>query len=107
MKDILYYILAAFFEIFGCYSFWLYFKASKGVFWLVLGTASLISFAYVLTRVESEFAGKAYAIYGGIYIFSSLIWLIFVEKQMPSRYDLLGASVSIFGALIILANIKN
>ena len=33
---------------------------------------SLIAFAYLLTLVETEAAGRAYATYGGIYIVASL-----------------------------------
>jgi small multidrug resistance family-3 protein len=31
-------------------------------------------FAYLLTLVESDAAGRTYAAYGGIYIASSLLW---------------------------------
>ena len=47
-------------------------------------------------------AGRAYAAYGGIYIAASLAWLWAVEKQMPDRWDLMGAAVCIAGAAIIL-----
>jgi small multidrug resistance family-3 protein len=43
--------------------------------WLAVGMASLIAFAWLLTRVEVEAAGRAYAIYGGIYITASFLWL--------------------------------
>jgi small multidrug resistance family-3 protein len=38
----------------------------------VLGIASLVGFALALTRVDSAFASRAYAAYGGIYIAASL-----------------------------------
>ncbi|WP_230057010.1 hypothetical protein [Campylobacter suis] len=63
---------------------------------------SLVLFASVLTRVESEFAGRAYAAYGGIYIICSLLWLNFVEKQAFTRYDLLGSLIALIGAIIII-----
>jgi small multidrug resistance family-3 protein len=68
----------------------------------VLGVVSLIAFAFALTRVDSEFAGRAYAAYGGIYIAASLLWLWFIEGQAPTRTDLLGAVLAISGALIII-----
>ena len=40
----------------------------KSVLFLGLGGALLALFAYILTRVNLDFAGRAYAIYGGIYI---------------------------------------
>ena len=96
------YILAAFFEILGCYSFWSFFKLGKSSLWLFVGMTSLAIFAYLLTKVNLEFAGRAYAIYGGIYIVSSLFWLYFVEKQSFNKWDLIGAGICILGASVIL-----
>lgn len=108
LVDIGLYCLAAFFEIFGCFSFWMVFKLEKSYGWLGLGVVSLMMFAWVLTRVDSDFAGRAYAIYGGIYIAASLLWLLKVEKMSLSVWDMVGVSVSIIGALIIIiGNIKN
>ncbi|MGG7048501.1 MULTISPECIES: YnfA family protein [unclassified Campylobacter] len=102
LGEILFYIAAGFFEILGCFMFWEYFKNDKPTWYLGVGIISLILFASVLTRVESEFAGRAYAAYGGIYIICSLLWLNFVEKQAFTRYDLLGSLVALIGAIIII-----
>ena len=75
------FFIAAFFEIFGCFAFWLYFRLEKTPLWLILGVVSLAIFAYVLTKIDVEHAGRVYAIYGGIYIFASLLWLVLVEKE--------------------------
>lgn len=96
------YFLAAFFEILGCYSFWMVFKLQKTSLWLILGIISLIAFAYLLTKVNLEFAGRAYAIYGGIYIISSLSWLFFVEKQSFNKFDIIGSIILFIGIIIIL-----
>ena len=66
-------------------------RRGGGLFVVLLGIASLIAFAFVLTRVDSAFAGRAYAAYGGIYIAASLVWLWAVEGQAPTRTDLIGA----------------
>lgn len=63
---------------------------------------SLGFFAYFLTRIDSNHAGRAYAAYGGFYIVSSLMWLWIVEKARPDRWDLLGASLCVIGSLVIL-----
>jgi len=102
MKDIAVFIVSAFFEIFGCFAFWSYIRMHKSPFWLIPGIISLILFAFMLTKVHSEFAGRAFAIYGGIYIVSALLWLFLVEKNIPDRWDMVGASLSISGAMIIL-----
>ncbi len=102
MKDILIFILAAFFEIFGCFTFWCYFRLNKSIYWLLPGVISLILFAYVLTKIQTEFASRAYAIYGGIYIVASMSWLYFVENSTPDKWDITGACICITGALVIL-----
>lgn len=95
--------LAALFEIAGCYAFWTWAHGRGSPLVLVLGVGSLICFAGALTRVDSTFAGRAYAAYGGIYIGASLLWLWAAEGQRPTATDLLGAALAIAGALIILA----
>jgi small multidrug resistance family-3 protein len=62
----------------------------------------LVAFALALTRVDSVFAGRAYAAYGGIYIGASLVWLWLAEGQRPNSTDLLGAGIAIVGALVII-----
>jgi small multidrug resistance family-3 protein len=95
--------LAAVFEIAGCFAFWLWVRRGATPLVIVLGIASLIGFALALTRVDSTFAGRAYAAYGGIYIAASLVWLWIVEGQTPTRTDLVGAALAIAGALVIVS----
>lgn len=53
--------------------------------------------------MDTEFAGRAYAAYGGIYIALALMWLWLAEGQRPTLTDVLGAAVALAGALIILS----
>jgi small multidrug resistance family-3 protein len=94
--------LAACLEIAGCFAFWHWARRGGGSLVVVLGVAALIAFAFTLTRVDSAFAGRAYAAYGGIYIAASLSWLWLVEQQPPTRTDLIGAGLAIAGAVIII-----
>lgn len=102
MKSILYFCLAAFFEIAGCFAFWAWLRQDRSAWWLAPGVLGLLAFAYLLTRVEVAFAGRAYAAYGGIYIAASLLWMWTVEKTTPDRYDLLGAALCLVGTSVIL-----
>ena len=102
MFTALVYIAAAIAEIAGCFAFWAVFRLGKPVFWLVPGLVSLIAFAYLLTLVETAFAGRAYAAYGGVYIAASLLWLWAVEGARPDRFDALGSAICIAGAAVIL-----
>ena len=59
------YLIAAFAEIAGCFAFWAWARLHKSVLWLIPGLASLALFAWVLTHADSALAGRAYAAYGG------------------------------------------
>lgn len=96
------YVGAAFAEIAGCFAFWAWLRLDRSPLWLVPGLVALALFAFLLTRVDLAFAGRAYAAYGGIYVTASVAWLWAVEGQVPDRWDLVGAAVCILGAAIIL-----
>ena len=68
----------------------------------VPGVAALALFAWLLTRIEVDAAGRAYAAYGGIYIAATIVWLWAVEQTRPDRWDIIGALVCLVGAGIIL-----
>ncbi len=93
---------AALAEIAGCFAFWAWLRLGKPIWWLVPGCASLVLFAWLLTLVDSDAAGRAYAAYGGIYITSALLWLWIVEGVRPDRWDLGGALLCLAGAAVIL-----
>lgn len=100
------YLLAALGEIGGCFAFWQVMRAGASPLWLLLGLGSLAGFAWMLTRVDANQAGRAFAAYGGVYIASSLAWLWAVEGSMPTRWDVAGGAVSLLGAGIILAGAR-
>jgi small multidrug resistance family-3 protein len=101
--NLAFFSLAAFLEIAGCFAFWHWIRRGGTPYVVILGIASLIGFAVTLTRLDSAFAGRAYAAYGGIYIAASLLWLWLVEGQAPTRTDILGACMAIAGALVIIS----
>jgi small multidrug resistance family-3 protein len=96
------YIAAAFAEIAGCFAFWAWLKLDKSAWWILPGMAALALFAYLLTLVEAEHAGRAYAAYGAVYIVAALGWLWIIEGAKPDRWDVIGASICLVGAGVIL-----
>lgn len=96
------YVLAALAEIAGCFAFWSWLRLGQSFWWIVPGIGLLVLFAILLSQVDSAFAGRAYAAYGGVYIAASLLWLMVVEHTLPDRWDLLGGAVVILGTLIII-----
>ncbi len=99
---LLIYPAAALAEIAGCFAFWAWLRLDRSALFLAPGLASLALFAWLLTLVPAEAAGRAYAAYGGVYIAASLLWLWLVEGQRPDRFDLTGAAICLVGAAVIL-----
>jgi small multidrug resistance family-3 protein len=81
---------------------WAWWRLGASAWWLLPGALALALFAWLLTLIEVDAAGRAYAAYGGIYIAATLAWLWLVEGTRPDRWDILGASVCLLGAAIIL-----
>ena len=96
------YATAALAEIAGCFAFWAWLRLDRSALWLIPGMLALALFAYLLTRIDVAFAGRAYAAYGGVYIAASLLWLWLAEGTRPDRWDLAGALVCLLGAGMIL-----
>jgi len=96
------YVAAAFAEIAGCFAVWAWLRKGASVWWLIPGGLALAAFAYLLTRIDSTVAGRAFAAYGGVYIAASLVWLWAVEGSRPDRWDIVGATVCLAGAAVII-----
>ncbi|WP_180038694.1 YnfA family protein [Acinetobacter sp. YH16052] len=95
------FLVTALMEILGCYFPYLILNQGKS-HWLWIPTAlALAAFVWLLT-LHPAASGRIYAAYGGIYIFSALMWLRFVDQVTLSRWDLLGGMVVILGALVII-----
>jgi small multidrug resistance family-3 protein len=101
LKIILFFILAGLCEIGGGYLVWLWLKEDKPVWYGILGTFVLALYGYVMTLQPSSF-GKAYAVYGGIFIVMALLWAWKVDHFKPDKYDIIGAVVTLIGVGIIL-----
>ena len=95
------FLVTALMEILGCYFPYLILNQGKS-HWLWIPTVlALAAFVWLLT-LHPAASGRIYAAYGGIYIFSALMWLRFVDQVALSRWDVLGGMVVILGALIII-----
>ncbi len=100
--SVLAFIGAAIAELAGCFAFWAWLRLDRSPLWILPGIAALILFAYLLTLIEAQHAGRAYAAYGGVYIVAALLWLWIVEGARPDRWDLTGGAICLIGAGIIL-----
>ena len=102
MVSIIIFITAAILEIIGCFTFWIWLRLGKSIYWIIPGILFLTIFAFLLTRIEAIFAGRVYAAYGGVYIVASIVWLWMIEGNRPDKWDILGSIICIIGTIVIL-----
>ncbi len=91
---------AALFEIGGCYLIWMAVRTGQPWLWLP-ALAALGLFGYLLALTGTESAGRAFAVYGGIYILASVAFMAGFEGIRPDRWDIVGAGLALAGAAII------
>ena len=96
------YVAAAVAEIAGCFAFWSWSRMDRSALWVLPGIASLIAFAYLLTRADSAFAGRAYAAYGGVFIVMSILWGWKIDGITPDRFDIVGGLIALVGVAVIM-----
>ena len=101
MITFLLFFITAVMEILGCYFPYLILNQHKSP-WLWIPTVlALTAFVWLLT-LHPAASGRIYAAYGGIYIFTALLWLRFVDQMALSRWDVFGGIVVLIGASIII-----
>jgi len=101
LKTIALFFVTAIAEIVGCYLPYLCLKEGRSAWLLVPAALSLALFAWLLS-LHPTAAGRVYAAYGGVYIFTAILWLWSVEGIRPTAWDLVGASVALAGMAIIM-----
>lgn len=87
-------------ELGGCYLSFLWLRRGGSNPMLIGAVAALASFAWLLTLHPN--VGRAYAAYGGVYVACAVLWGWWVDSQVPARWDIIGAAVSIVGMLLIV-----
>lgn len=95
------FFMTALMEILGCYFPYLILNQGKSQWLWVPTVLSLAAFVWLLT-LHPAASGRIYAAYGGIYIFSALLWLKYVDQVSLSRWDILGGLVVLIGAAVII-----
>jgi len=92
---------AALFEIGGGYLVWLWLRENKGKLFGLFGALVLFVYGVIPTLQPAHF-GRVYATYGGIFIVSAIIWGLIIDKKKPDRYEIIGASIALVGAAVIM-----
>jgi small multidrug resistance family-3 protein len=95
-----FFLLAGICEIGGGYLVWLWLREDMS--W-ILGAIGgyIISIWYNSYTLQPSHFGRTYAAYGGIFIISSIVWGMIVDKRKPDKFEIMGSLVAICGAVII------
>lgn len=101
LSTVFLFLVTAVMEILGCYFPYLILNQGKNQWFWIPAVLALATFVWLLT-LHPAASGRIYAAYGGIYIFTALMWLRFVDQVALSRWDLLGGIVVMIGAIIII-----
>lgn len=97
------FFVTAFAELLGSYLMYLWLRQGKSAWLAVPSIVSLVVFGWLLT-LHPGAAARTYAAYGGVYVFSALLWLWVVEHQQPNLQDVIGVSIVLVGVTVIIFN---
>ena len=100
LTSIALFFLAALVEIGGGYLVWKWLRERKGILFGIIGGIVLFIYGVIPTFQPAHFGG-VYAAYGGIFIISSILWGMLIDKKKPDRYEVIGSAVAVMGAVII------
>jgi len=100
-RSLLFFLIAGLAEIGGGYLIWQWLREDKTVWYGLTGAVILIFYGIIPTLQPAGF-GRVYAAYGGVFIVLALLWSWKIDHITPDRFDLIGGSVALLGALIIM-----
>ncbi|WP_322754738.1 YnfA family protein [Frankia sp. Cas3] len=96
------FVLAAVAEIGGAWLVWQGIREHRGAVFVGGGLISLCVYGFVATLQPDPNFGRVLAAYGGVFVAGSLAWGVVADGYRPDRYDILGASVCLFGVGFIM-----
>jgi small multidrug resistance family-3 protein len=101
-RSIALFIIAAVFEIGGCWLVWQGLREHRGWVWIGAGVITLGLYGLVATFQPSGDFGRILAAYGGIFVAGSLIWGWVADGYRPDRFDVFGALICLVGMGVIM-----
>jgi small multidrug resistance family-3 protein len=70
--------------------------------WILGAIGGFILFLYgIVPTFQPSYFHRIYTVYGGIFIISSIIWVMIVDKKKPDKFEIIGTLVAVCGAIII------
>lgn len=101
LKSLGVFFITAIAELLGSYLMYLWLRQGKAAWLSIPAVLSLVIFAWLLT-LHPGAAARTYAAYGGVYVVSSLLWLLLIEKQALTLWDIVGGLIILIGAGVII-----
>lgn len=103
LKSLLFFILVGICEIGGGYLIWIWVREGKNFWFGIMGAIVLILYGVIPTlQPQNANFGRVYATYGGIFIVLSILWGWKIDGIIPDKFDLIGGSIALIGAMIII-----
>jgi len=98
--SVIFFLLAGTCEIGGGYLVWLWLR--EGMSWMVGVLGGFVLFAYgIVPTFQTSHFHRIYAAYGGIFVVMALGWGWVFQGVRPDMFDIVGASISLVGVVII------
>jgi small multidrug resistance family-3 protein len=101
LRSAVLFVLAGFAEVGGGYLIWQSIRNGRGVMMGLIGALLLALYGVIPTLQPASF-GRVYAAYGAVFIVLSLAWGWALDHQRPDSADLLGATICLVGAAVII-----
>lgn len=101
-RSVALFVLAALFEIGGCWLVWQGTREHRGIGWIGAGVLALGVYGFAATLQPDSHFGRILAAYGGVFVAGSLLWGMVVDGYRPDRFDVIGAVVCLIGVGVIM-----
>lgn len=101
LKTTALFLATALAEIVGCFLPYLWLRKGASAWLLLPAAASLALFVWLLS-LHPAASGRVYAAYGGVYVFTALVWLRLVDGMKLSVWDWTGAVIALLGMAVIV-----
>jgi small multidrug resistance family-3 protein len=101
-RSVALFVLAALFEIGGCWLVWRGLRDHRGLGWIGAGVAALGVYGFIATLQPDSHFGRVLAAYGGVFVAGSLLWAAIADGYRPDRFDVIGALICLAGVGVIM-----
>jgi small multidrug resistance family-3 protein len=103
LRTLVIFVVAVLAEVGGTYAIWRWLRTDSPPFLALVGAAALFGYAVVQTLQPEDRYGRLFAAYAGVFLIGAMLWGWGVDGKEPDRFDWIGATIVLFGVIVILA----